>query len=231
MAKILISDRSHPLAEELASLLREAGHEVTVFPKEPASREEVKALVKEAGTPDLLLLTEYSSLREPLAGGDADRIAREVEEKLGAAFLLAKHFGAKMAETGKGGILILGSLAADKPTGSIPAYGMIQGALQMMMKELSLYFGNYGVRVNMLKLAPSEKEDAVFDSDLIRAYYDVETKAPIKGRVTARDAFGAVEYFLSDGARLVNGADLRIDGGLLSYYFDRAYDPIREEEL
>lgn len=231
MAKILITDPAHPLAEGLASLLRGAGHEVLLAPGNASSQEEVRELLKKTGAPDLLILSEYSSLREELAGGSADAIAREVENKLTSAFLYAKHFGAKMAEGGKGGILILGSLAADKPTGAIPAYGMIQGALQMMMKELALFFGNYGVRVNMLKLAPSKEEDEVFASNLIRAYYDPETKTPLKSRVTAEDAFGAVEYFLSPAARMVNGADLRIDGGLLCYYFDRAYKPLREEEL
>ncbi|MBO4406348.1 MAG: SDR family NAD(P)-dependent oxidoreductase, partial [Clostridia bacterium] len=138
MAKILISDRTHPLAEELARLLREEGHEVLLNPKEISSPEEIRELIREGGVPDLLILSEYSSLRETLTGGNADAIAREVERKLNSAFLAAKHAGAAMAERGEGGILILGSLAADKPTGAIPAYAMILGALQMMMKELAL---------------------------------------------------------------------------------------------
>ncbi len=231
MARILITDAKHPLAEELTGLLRAAGHEVYLNREEISTREQMKKLVKEFGTPDLVILTEYTPLRETLTDGNADVIASEVEKKLVSAFLFAKHFGAKMAETGNGGILILGSIAADKPTASVPAYAMTQGAFEMMTRELALFYGNYGVRVNMVKLGPTKEEDPVFESDLVRAYYDADNKTPLKARVTAEDACGAVEYFLSPAARLVNGAELKIDGGLVQYYFGRGYVPFREEDL
>ena len=137
MAKILITDPRHPMAEELAVLLRRDGHEVDLAPGNASSPEEVREVLKRTGTPDLLILSEYSDLRAGLACGDADAIAHEVEDKLTSAFLYAKHFGAKMAEGGSGGILILGSLAADKPTGAVPAYAMTDPKILILDEAFS----------------------------------------------------------------------------------------------
>ena len=83
----------------------------------------------------------------------------------------------------------------------------------------------------MIKLAPTPKEDSTFDSLTIRATYDMDTKTPTERRVTARDALGAVQYLMSDAARNVNGAELRLDGGLLYHYMDRTFEPRREADL
>lgn len=231
MARILITDASHPLVGELAALLRQNGHDVFVNDSDITTRDGIKALVKSVGTPDMLILSEYDQVRATLTDGAADAIAKAVDRNILSAFFAAKHFGSLMAEKGEGSILFLSSIFADKATGSNPAYSLSCGAMQMMMKELALFYGSMGVRVNMLKLAPSAAEDAVFDSDIVQAVYDVERKAPIKGRVEARDALGAVEYFLSPAARLVNGSDLRIDGGLLYFYHDRDYPLTKEADM
>ncbi len=231
MAKILITDASHPLVAELAELLRKDGHEVFVNEDDITTRDGIKALVAKVGTPDMLLLSEYHNLRATLTEGEANVIAETVDHNILSAFFACKHFGSLMAEKGEGTILYLSSVFADKASGANPAYSISCGAMQMMMKELALFYGNQGVRVNMVKLAPSAKEDETFDSDIVQAFYDVERKAPVKGRVEARDALGAVEYFLSPAARLVNGSDLKIDGGLLYFYHDRVYPVAKEADM
>ena len=231
MARLWFTSGAHPMVGALAEALRTDGHEVFVCDLPINTPTDVRALLRAYGVPDGLIASEYNPIRSPIDGGDADEIARSVEETLGRAFLFLKHVGVAMTERRQGRIIFLSSIFADKPSGSCPSYSLSQGALQMTMKELALHYARFGVTVNMIKLAPAPDEDETFDSPLIRATYDMDTKTPTGRRVCARDALGAIEYLLSDMAENVNGADLRIDGGLLYYYTDRLFESRREADL
>ena len=224
MARLLITDGAHPLSEELADQLCAAGHEVYIAPKPAAAPEDVIGWLDRFGVPDGLIVSTYDPVRESLDGGDADILAGAVLGGIEQTYLALKHVGTAMADRGGGRVIFLSSIFADKPTGSAPSYSITQGALQMMMKELALLYGHWGLTVNTIKLAPAEAEDPTFDSELVQAAYDTPSKVPTGLRVTARDAAGAIGYFMSDAARNVNGADLRIDGGLLYHYMDRTFD-------
>jgi len=231
MSKILFTDASHPLAGELVCLLKKAGHEVFCASRPLTSKEEVRALISGVGTPDVLIVSGYAGAKETLDGGNADKIAEAAMANILSAFQTCKHFGCLMAEKGQGRIIYLSSIFADRTCGGNPAYSISQGALQMMMRELALFFGNQGITVNMIKLAPSVKEDENFESDTVAGHYDIETKVPTHQRITAEDAFGAISYLISPAAKNVNGTSLTLDGGLLNYYLDRSYTPVKEADL
>ena len=233
MRKILFTDGKHPLVGELSKLLEAEGYEVFVNNSDITTKEGIRELMAKTGTPDAVVISGYANSRASLDGddADADAIVAAVEENILSAFQAAKHFGTKMLEEGRGTILFLSSIFADKPTGGNPAYAISQGALQMFMRELSMFFGNLGLRSNMIKLAPLASEDVTFESDVVTATYDIETKVPTHLRVDAQDALGAILYFLSDYAKNANGTDLKLDGGLLYFYGDRSYTPVKEVDL
>ena len=231
MKKILFTDGKHPLVGELKKLLEAKGYEVFVNHSDITTKEGIRALLAKAGTPDALVISGYATSRAALDGDDVDAIISAIDENVLSAFQAAKHVGTKMLEEGRGTIIFLSSIFADKPTGGNPAYAISQGALQMFMRELSMYYGNMGLRANMIKLAPIVSEDSAFESDVVSATYDIETKVPTHLRVDAQDALGAILYFLSDFAKNANGTDLKLDGGLLYYCHDRTYAPAKEGDL
>ncbi|MBE6999429.1 MAG: SDR family oxidoreductase [Ruminococcaceae bacterium] len=231
MKKILFTDGKHPLVGELAKLLEAKGYEVFVNNSDITTKEGVRALLAKAGAPDALVISGYATSRATLDGDDAEAIVSAAEENILSAFQAAKHIGTKMLEEGRGTIIFLSSIFADKPTGGNPAYAISQGALQMFMRELAMYYGNMGLRANMIKLAPIAAEDPVFESDVVSATYDIETKVPTHLRVDAEDALGAILYFLGDYAKNANGTDIKLDGGLLYFYHDRVYPRTKEVDL
>jgi len=231
MARILFTDASHPLVGELAHLLKEAGHKVFINDRPITSTEEVRALIPQTGTPDVLIVSGYKGSKELLDGGNADAVFDAAMGNILSAFEACKHLGSLMAEKGQGRIIYLSSIFADRTCGGNPAYSISQGALQMMMKELALFYGNMGITINMIKLAPSAAEDDNFESDYVSGHYDIETKAPTHQRITAEDAFGAIQYLISPFAGNMNGTSLTLDGGLLNFYLDRSYTPVREVDL
>ena len=230
MSSALITDPGHPAAAAVRARLEALGY--TVFTGgDLASPEAVRASVAATGPVDVLILSEHRGCGKLLSESDGREIARVGAESLVSAFQAARHYGALMAERGRGSIVFLSSIHADKPSAADPAYTVAQGAMVMMMKELALHLGNLGVRVNMIQLGPTAEEIPMFDSVISPADYDAEHKIPLHRRASGEDAAGAVSYLISGDAAFVNGAVLRVDGGHNLYYFDRTYSFRREEEL
>lgn len=231
MANYLITDAAHPLAEEIAGYLRSKNNTVYINDKDITTREGIKELVSKAGYPDGVIISSYDNAREPIDGGDPEKIISAAKKNMLSTFNAARHFGALMVEKGTGSIILLSSIFADKPTGCNPAYSISQGSARMVMKELALFYGNNGVRVNMLKLAPCDAEKDTFDSEIVAAVYDIETKSPMRRRIKAADIDPLIELLLSPAGAGINGAEIALDGGLLYHYFDRPYKCKKESEL
>lgn len=230
MPSALITDPSHPAAAAVRCRLEALGYTVSTG-GDLASPEAVRDSVRTTGPVDVLVLSEHRGCGKLLSDSDGREIARVGADSLVSAFQAARHYGALMAERGRGCIIFLSSSHADKPAAADPAYTVAQGAMVMMMKELALHLGNLGVRVNMIQLGPTAEEVEMFDSRISPVDYDAETKIPLHRRASGKDAAGAVAYLISDDAAFVNGAVLRVDGGQNLFYFDRSYSFRREEDL
>lgn len=91
----------------------------------------------------------------------------------------------------------------------------------MLCKEMALFYGRQGVRANVVQLDPVEEQVELFDSLISPYNYDAATKIPLRRLAKPEDCAGIVSFLLSDEASFINGADVRVDGGHLLYYFDR----------
>ena len=137
-----------------------------------------------------------------------------------SAFIASQAIGARMAARGAGTIVFVGSIHAEKPTGSAFAYSAAKGAVQMLSREASLALGRYGINVNHIQMGPVRGDDAVFRSDISTLYEDYEYKAPSTELATHGDLASLIVYLSGDEAKHLNGADIRLDGGFLNHYLD-----------
>lgn len=136
------------------------------------------------------------------------------------AFICTQEAGRRMSERETGAILYLSSIHAEKPTGSSFAYSASKGAIQMLAKEASLYFGRSGVRVNTVLMGPVDGHQTRFKSGLSSLYDHYAYKVP-RGRLGSFEDAAKLAIFLSsEDADYVNGADIRLDGGFLLHYMD-----------
>lgn len=208
----------HPAVSALAGALRAAGNEVVTM------AEYSDEAARKVGEIDGLIICDRPVVRADLQKPeDYEKIIESADRDIMSAFSACHYFGTHMAARGNGAIVFLSSIHADRPNGAAPGYSIGEGAKQMMMRELALHLGSLGVRVNSIKLAPTEAELADFDSETLSINYDVPSKTPLHRCVRAEDAVGLLLFLLSPGAAAVNGADIRVDGGQTLHYYDREY--------
>ena len=238
----LITDASHPSAASITEDLESKGIAVVQnYPgpkgknrdlKKPNSfafdtwsqtemEELLKIIEKDLGGVDYLIHTDNVVFRSSIEDISEKDFKKTLDYNTKSAFMTTKVFAKHMAEKGGGAIVYLSSLHDDKPTGCAFAYSVSKGAVRMMCKEIALFYGRKGVRANLVEMDYFDGQYELFDSQISPFNYDASTKIPLKRLAKPEDSAGIVGFLLSDGASFVNGADIRVDGGHLLFYYDR----------
>ena len=176
----------------------------------------------EFGAPNALFYNSVPPFtRQRILGMPAEMVDRLIQRDITSLFLSVKVFGAAMARGGNGGsIVLLGSIHDDKPTGIAPLLSMYMGALKNLSREAALFFGYDSVRTNVIEMGASGEEDKRFQNDLSSFYEGYLYKIPSGYVGGPEDVAALTAYLLSDDARYVNGAEVRMDGGLTLHYID-----------
>jgi NAD(P)-dependent dehydrogenase (short-subunit alcohol dehydrogenase family) len=116
---------------------------------------------------------------------------------------------------GGGAIVNVSSTASVMSSGDTPAYGASKAAMNRLTAELAIAYGPEGVRANAV--APGVISTPLLEAlapAAGRAGTILRSSAPSAHHGTAWDVGWAVVYLASDEAAFVNGACLRVDGGL-----------------
>lgn len=162
-------------------------------------------------TPDVVRHSVYDMPREMLE----DLINNYILK----AFAATKVIGDFLAENG-GVIVYRGSVNDDKPTGIAGFNSMYYAAIKNLNREAALYYGYFQVRTVNLEIGALDKEDEEYHNDIATFYDGYEYKIP-SGYVGNGEDFGSlVSYLISDECKYINGAEIRVDGGLLFQYIE-----------
>ncbi|KAH8055119.1 sigma-70 [Aureococcus anophagefferens] len=125
----------------------------------------------------------------------------------------------------RGAIVNVSSQAAFVALDEHAAYCASKAALDALTRQLALELGPFGIRANSVNPTVTLTEMAA------REWGDEAKAAPMKSRIplgefaAPDDVVDAVCYLLGDGARLVSGAALPIDGGFVAAPFNNAMAP------
>lgn len=238
----VITDAGNPAGEAIARKLEDAG--VMVFRNYPqelpdgnpertdegyrfdtCSEREMKdflGIIRErAGYVSFLVHTDNVVFRSGLADITEEEFRNCINRNAKSAFITTRVFGRHMAENGGKAILYLSTLHDEKPTGCAFAYSTAKGAVKMLCREMALFYGRKGIRVNLIEMDCTAENEVLFDSRIIPFNYDTVTKVPLHRLAVPEDFAGAAAFLLSEEAGFVNGAEIRVDGGHLLYYGDR----------
>lgn len=147
---------------------------------------------------------------------------RIMSVNLDGVFLGCREAVGAMKGTGGGSIVNIGSVAAYVGTPGGSAYGSSKGGVRSLTKQAAVMRARKGIKVRITAIHPcyirtplSEAgAEARWGKD--KAIQGMKDLHPFQCLGEPDDVAYAVLFLASDESRLVNGADLVVDGGLLS---------------
>jgi len=152
---------------------------------------------------------------------EPEAMRRVVDLNLMGTFLPIREFGRTMAETGRGSIVNLSSMAASRTLSRVAGYAAAKAAVENLTRWLADHtarrFGS-GVRVNAI--APgfflgAQNRDLLVDAAgaLTERGRRIVSATPMGRLGDPDDLGGPVVWLASDASRFVTGAVVPVDGG------------------
>ncbi len=172
----------------------------------------VDAVVAAAGRVDVLVNCAGIVALDAAEDLGADAWTRTLDVNLTGAFRVAQAVGRHMLAAGYGRIVNIASQAAHVGLDRHAAYCASKAGVLGLTRVLALEWGPRGVTVNTVSPTVVLTElgrSAWANADGVRHQDEIPT-----GRfATPAEVAAAVLFLAGDGAAMVNGSDLRVDGG------------------
>ncbi|WP_027092292.1 SDR family NAD(P)-dependent oxidoreductase [Cohnella thermotolerans] len=224
-ASLLLSSASGGKGiEAQLARVRQAGTKAFVAAADLTRSSETERMLDEAarelGPVDVLVHNGNRVVPISVESGEETAFLDVMNANAKTAFVCAKAAGKRMEARRSGKIVFVGSIHAEKPTGSSFAYSASKAAVKMLAREASVVLGRHGISVHSIEFGPVEGDDETFRSELSLLYDSYRYKVPSGVLGTHEDLAELVTFLSSDDARYLNGADIRMDGGFLMHYLD-----------
>lgn len=144
-----------------------------------------------------------------------------VSVNLEGAFLAAKYAAPMMKAAGSGAVIITSSTAGQHGYPHRAPYAAAKWAVIGLMKTLAMELGPFGIRANVI--CPGsvegpriegvlEREAAAKGMTRDQVYAGYAAGTSMRSFVTAEDVANMAVFLASDGARLVSGQVIAVDG-------------------
>jgi NAD(P)-dependent dehydrogenase (short-subunit alcohol dehydrogenase family) len=213
-ARVAVVDLNAPAAGAKAKAIGSGAMSVACDVSDPASAQKaVDAVLAEFGRIDILVNSAGVAVLAPAEELPLDAWDRTIDINLKGAFLMSQAVGKAMIAAGRGGKIInlasqAGSVAIDQHV----AYCASKFGVIGLSKVLAAEWGKHRICVNTISptVVLTELGKKVWDNPKGEA---LKTRIP-SGRFALPEEIAAAAVFLaSNGADMINGADLLIDGG------------------
>lgn len=220
-ANLILAARDVAKLQAVAEEECAKGHRVTAEQLDQGDESSIMALAERVhgrfGPLDGLV---NNAVLRPMKGvnGTAEQFADSMRVNATGVMLMHRHFGQKMAESGRGSIVNIGSiqgmigpsyeLYAGTNIGDLPPdYFFHKGGMENLTRFYAALYGPKSVRVNCL--APGG-----FFNHQPEPFLSRYCEHTMLGRMADEtDLGGAVIFLLSDASRYITGVNLPVDGG------------------
>ena len=213
-AKVVILGRRPETPEIAKELGCSVSGKILDITDHQAARKVLHEIEAECGTIDILVNSAGVPSGIPALDIEEEEFEHVLSVNLEAAFFLAQEAGKIMIAKGNGGRII--NIASDAGLSAVEnpiAYSASKAGLLSVTRTLALEWGQYGITTNAIS-------PTVVMTPMSRAYWSGEraekklAQIPVH-RFGEMDEIAAAAAFLaSDGAQMINGHNLVIDGGL-----------------
>jgi NAD(P)-dependent dehydrogenase (short-subunit alcohol dehydrogenase family) len=162
---------------------------------------------------DVLVNNVGTNRPQPFLEVDGDTLDRLLDLNVRSAFLVAQAAARVMARRGSGSIIHMSSQMGHVGAAKRTVYCMTKHAIEGLSKAMAVELAPLGIRVNAV--APTFIETPMTRPMLADPAFrnDVLSRIPLGRLGSVEDVAAAVVYLAGDGAALVTGDSLRVDGG------------------
>ncbi|WP_267423656.1 MULTISPECIES: SDR family NAD(P)-dependent oxidoreductase [unclassified Curtobacterium] len=217
-ADVALGVRDPDAATELADTIRAMGRRVAVVAMDvtdlAACRSAIDTVVAELGTIDVLVNNAGGGIVEDALDVTEEHFDTVWELTTKSTFFVSQHVAKHMRSSGGGSIVNIASQAGLVALPGESSYCLSKAAVIHMTKCLAVEWGQYGIRVNAVAPTFVETEgtapalsDEAFRADT------VERIAALHRIGQPQEVAAAVTFLAGDGASLITGTALPIDGG------------------
>lgn len=129
-------------------------------------------------------------------------------------FFCCQEAARRMQRTGGGAMVLIGSIHYKAAVHGRVGYAISKGAVASMVHNLAFELAQYGIRVNHLipGAIRTERWDGISPEEEARR----RANWPLGMEATGEDIANAAYFLASDQARVITGAELAVDSGLLT---------------
>ncbi len=212
-ARVAVCDIKHEAVQASAAAIGGGARAFDCNVADKGAVERSVAAVLEAfGRIDILVNSAGIVALAPAEDLSEDAFDRTIAINLKGTFLVSQAVGRHMIAAGGGKIVNLASQAGTVAIEEHAAYCASKFGVIGLSKTLAAEWGRHGIRVNTIS-------PTIVLTDLGRAAWSGEKGEAAKKRIPAGrfaypDEIAAAAVFLaSNGADMINGADLLVDGG------------------
>jgi NAD(P)-dependent dehydrogenase (short-subunit alcohol dehydrogenase family) len=179
------------------------------------TRQTVAALAREVGGVEILVNNAAMIINRPFESFSICEYEEQMRVNAGAAFALTQAVAPGMKARKSGSIINFCSVTLSGEWEGYVPYVASKGAMLGLTRSLARELGSHGVRVNAISpgAVVSEAETRVF-GDRAADYHDwVLKRQCLPRRIAPEDIASAVLFLASDGARMISGHLLEVNGG------------------
>lgn len=219
-ATVVLAARRQEACEAIANDIRAAGGEATALRVDVADEASIAAAIAETlrrhGKLDgLVNAAGMLGPAGPIEGLEAEAIAQVFQVNAIGTLLAMKHALPHFVAHGRGTIVNISSIAAQRPFAQVAAYAATKAAIVSLSQSAAQGYATQGVRINVVSPGPTDTPMAHEGFGSPENLAEVMAASPAKRAATPVEVAEVVAFLCSDGARYINGQDIVVDGGFL----------------
>ncbi len=155
---VLVARRQNLLDEKSAELIKKYGIEVKTISADLTLKEDLEKVLKETASLEIGLLIPNAAIENHgfMMDISLEKELAAIQMDITSVFVMTHHYGKKMADRGRGGILLVSSMIGHMPNPYFANYAAIKAYIANLGFSLNYELNKKGVDVTVLSPGPTD---------------------------------------------------------------------------